>query len=369
MGSVISGLFGLGSSIIQSNATEDAANQQAQASEQATQAAAAATQGQQQLDQEGLDLSQYLQGIYQQDYAGLNPELGGIYNSELNSTGSQIPQADSSALAALMSPGTADAGAGTNALGMNQAVQSYLSNPGGTLSGINGVGGQSLGFYENEAQNGLNPQYAQNALSQSAAGDQSSINNIVNQLGPDANPNALIQNAQNQYLSQRTNLAGQFAGDSQQLANQAQGAAQSTAAGIDSQTMQMLQAAAQSGNSQAQQYLTNLTGAANLGSSLTSGVQGAVEGQQSYIPGVAQQLLNTGSQYGQAASQAAGMAQQDSTNASNIQANGAANNPFTGLASFFASNPNLFSSQQTQPSQVGQGLGSVDLSQFSTGDY
>jgi hypothetical protein len=196
--------------------------------------------------------SQYYQAPLASEAAGysnssnvISQLLGGNYSSLLGSGGNLAGQT----------------GINVNQLGQN--LTGYASNTGATnLAQQNPA---LSGFYQNEMQNGINPQYAQNAqnqLAQSAAQQQSNLRATA---APGQNIQAGMRDIQNNQLAQSANLAGNLAGQSQTFANQgAQGVA-GTASGLDAQTLSMLQAALSGGSGVNQDAIQNLISAISSG--------------------------------------------------------------------------------------------------------
>jgi hypothetical protein len=165
-------------------------------------------------------------------------------------------------------------------------------------------------FYKNEQQQGLNPQYAQNAQNQLGQANQQGMAEILRNAAPGTNTNALMQNLQSNFLQNSANLQGNLAGQSQNFANQgAQGLA-GTAGAADTQKLGLLQAgntAGQQGNASA---LQNLLTVLQQGQSAQSGAnsfmqQGGTDLQAAMnaLSGLSSQNAAQAQQFGQQAQQ------------------------------------------------------------------
>ena len=288
------------------------------------------------------------QGLFNQILAQLSP--GGGYGSIANSTqgllgplsgifGSMMGPGGAAAMTPQMmqqymtlanSPQALAAFTGINAPGLMQHATNYLNRPGQTnLAGMVpgamgqlapgqsalGLGGsQAADFYRGEMQNGLNPQFAQNAQNQLQQQFGTSVSDIMSRAAPGQNTGAMLESAQNQLLSSSANLGGQLAGMGQQYANQgAQGLVGTTGAmdqntlarimgqyqmagGLDAQKMQMLTQGAQMGSAYNQQQLGNVGQGAGMGMQALQGIQGLGQlgvGMNQFGMGAMQNMGNT----------------------------------------------------------------------------
>lgn len=304
-------------------------NAQKAANAQAQQAAEAQQKVQQQL----LNNIQQQQTEYNQQYA---PQLGNLskgLGQEASAANGMSGQLSHMLLQAGMDPSVISQITGIDAKQLTQNAVNYESNPGATQTGqvggnvvnqLGNVGGTNLAqqtpgilqAYQQEAQHGLNPQFAQNAQNQI----QQTLNQEEAQTRasqhPGQNIQGTIQNLQNQALSQSANLAGNLAGQSQQFQNIGlqglQGAAQGLdsqkssqliqqlqAAGvIDQQTMQMLQGAATGGNNFNQQQLGNLQSSNTAANDIYGALNNFVQSGQHNVQAGYGPLAGVGQQFG-----------------------------------------------------------------------
>jgi hypothetical protein len=251
-----------------------------------------------------------MQGQAGQDTA-LNGPLAGLWQSILGSggAGGMAPQDMAQFMQLAMNPQALAQLTGVNAGGLTQQATNYLSNPNatnlaqtepGVMNSLQGptslsqAGPQAEAFYRNEMQQGINPQYAQNAQNQLSQQYGSALNTLNAQARPGQNLGALQQQLTNSMLGASANLGGQLAGEGQQFSNQgAQGlvgtaqatdagqlqnlmAQLQTASGLDAQKMSMLTGAAQLGNSYNQTVLGDTQQAAGMGQNALAGAQGMV---------------------------------------------------------------------------------------------
>lgn len=371
--------------------------QSADAAKQARDAAASATDSQNQLNQQRLGISQQQIGNYNQNIQPLQAPLSGAESSLLGAAGN-----GGSALSSLLTglgsqQGAADT-TGIDPRGQFAALMQYLSNPqnqagiqtaqgqmgqygqlaggGSQLAGATpgaiggntaanaqaqGIDGSGIGFFQNEAQNGLNPQVQQNAFGRQQQSFDQSLNDIRNQAGGATNIGALINSLGLGQAQAQANLAGNIAGQDQTFRNEsmqsaigagdtglnqqiATGNANLSAAGtLDQQqidylmhqlsaaglvsdgTANSLNDAYKTGNAAQQQQLGNM-GLANTAN------QGALDQLMAYIlqgqnglTGADGIVSNIAGQYGSAAANAAQQAQYDQKTAMQ-------NNPFNALA-------------------------------------
>ena len=273
--------------------------------------------------------------------------------SGLQAPGQQSGQLASNYINQLGSPSTAG---GVNSPQLLQQLEQFLGNPqttaaqqqfGTTNANLNNTGGTNLAqqapglqsFYQNEMQNGINPQYAQNAQNQLTQQFQTSQNNILANARPGQNTTALEQEAQNNLLTQGANLGGQLAGESQQISQQGAQGAQQLASAQDQQKMQMLQQALQNagasteqinqfltqafqtGNQYQQQQIGNAGQAAQAGTSALDTIMNFINQKANFLPGVGSNAANLSENLGY-------QSQQGLANLSNNLAN---NNPFATL--------------------------------------
>lgn len=325
-------------------------------------AASQATNAQNQLIQQALlPAYQELLTNYQQNYAPLQGGVSSAYKSLLGSNAA--PQL--SQLSALLSadPAMMQKLTGINALGAGQNAVNYLSNPGATLSGLGGIGGnvlqgllgptalgaltpEAMSMFLNEAQTGLSPQTIGSALNTQEAATQSQINSLRNSIGAGTpNVGGLVKDLNLQGLQGLTGTESQLAGLNQQFQNQglqsALGAAggldaqtlqrllsaESTAGTIDTNTMNMLMQAAQLGGNINQGQFGNLLSGVNLQQGLLGDISNYTgQGINSLLGGTGG-ISNIANLYGQAAGGAANNAM-SLANAGNA----ATSNTFSGLA-------------------------------------
>lgn len=284
---ILGSLFGGTQQSQATNATANLANEEMQAAQQ--------TENQLSGGITGLNTSanSYLSGL---------PQLSSLYGSELGSAGvgGQAPGAALQYLQNAMSPSALSGQTGINAGGLANSALNYLSAPGST--NLASASPQASSFYANEMQNGLNPQVSQNAQSQLQQQYQTSLNSIDANAAPGQNTNAAQQAAQNSLLSNSTNLAGNLAGQSQQLMGQGAQGLLNSASGLDAQKQQMLTQAFGLGNQYNQQTLQNQQSGAQFGQSALNQAQNftstGLQPQESAL-GALQSLLGTQTQLGE----------------------------------------------------------------------
>lgn len=197
---------------------------------------------------------------------------------------------------------------GINANQLGQNFTNYASNTGGTnLAQQNPL---LSGFFQNEMQNGLNPQVAQNAQSQVSQQAAQQMADARAHAAPGQNLNAVNRDIQNNALAQSANLAGSLAGQSQNFMNTGAQGLGNTASGLDQQILNMLQQGAQYGQVVNTQALQNLLAAAGLGNTGLGSVgqfinQGnvGVGNYTSALTGMSEQAGNQAQQFGQQAAQ------------------------------------------------------------------
>lgn len=264
-----------------------------------------ALNNQSQLNNQILGQSNQLAATNSQFY---QPLLQGLSSAYGNNTGAISGGLSSGLGTALNSGGNLSGQTGVNPNQGLQQLTQYASQPGST--NLQGVTPGLQQFYQNEQNQGLNPQYAQNAQNQLGQASQQGMQNILAHAAPGTNTNALMQNNQSQLLQNSTNLQGNLAGQSQNFSNQgAQGVA-GTASSADSQKLGMLQAgntAGQQGNTQSlQNLLATLTQGQNSLNNSNSFMQQGNTNQQAAMnamAGIAQQNASQASQFGQQAQQ------------------------------------------------------------------
>lgn len=220
--------------------------------------------------------AQGVQGQTENAISGLEGEAGAYTSqlpglaqimSRLNSgAAAQAPGAASSYLNNAMSPQALAALTGINAGGLTSNATNYLSKPGST--NLSQVSPGVLSTYANMMVNGLNPQVQNNAQSQLQQQFQTSQANIDASALPGQNTAALNQEAQNNLLTQSTNLAGNLAGQNQAVRSQGASGLTSAASGLDAQTMQYLMQAAGLGTQYNQTVLGNQAAGAGFGQNL-----------------------------------------------------------------------------------------------------
>ena len=329
LGSILGAVTGIAGAISGNN-QQKAANAQA----------AAASAAQQQVQQQLLNNIQNQTKEYNQFY---QPQLGNLaqgLGGEAKVANQESAQLSQLLMQAGLDPSVISQITGIDAKQLTQNAINYESNPGATQTGqvggnvvnqLGNTGGTNLAqqtpgvlqAYQQEAKNGINPQFAQNAQNQIQQALTQQEAQTRASARPGENIQGTIQNLQNQALSQQANLAGNLAGQSQNFQNIGlqglQGAAQGLdtqkssqllqqlqAAGvIDAQTMSMLQNAASGGTNFNQQQLGNLQTSNNTANSIYNALSGFIgQGQGNVKAGYAP-LAGVADSYGQQATQAA----------------------------------------------------------------
>lgn len=313
---IIGGGLGLVGSVIGSNSQNHAA-------QQAQNAANTAAQGQNQLDSQLVNIYNQMAADYQKNYQPLEGPMGQMIGGM---EGSFNPQAlDQLTLGALTNPQERDALTGVPLQGITNGALNYFFNPGGTLSGVNGVGGQGLNYFANLAQNGMDPAVANNAYNNFSNNEQQSINSMRNSLGAGVpNVSGMLNDLNEQALQGRANLGSNLAAQDQGIRTQGMTNLLQTAGGIDQQTQAMLQQAYNMANQQSQQGVSNLQSAFGNGNDILSMIQNYIGQGRNILPGVASGIGGLANQYAQAGSSAA-------QNAQNLSTAAGQNNPFTAL--------------------------------------
>jgi hypothetical protein len=321
LGDIIGGVGNAAGAIEQGAAAQTAANSQAQVNNQ---------------DIQGL---QTLLNQYNQSYSpALSPtssditSLAGGAGSQANSLAQMFQQAG-------IDPAMISQITGLNADQLTQALTQYASNPGGTQLGqiapgdintLNNTGGTNLAaaspglssFYGAEQQNGINPQFASNAQDQLQQGYNQAVSNVQANAQPGQNTNSAIQAMFNSLLQNKTNLAGNLAGQSQTFANTGAAGVASTAQNLDTQgssqimdalqsalglntaTLGNLQAGSTAGQTVNQQQLGNIgTSSTSSQNVLTQIMNFINQGRSTLVPGIAAGN-NMASNLGQVASTA-----------------------------------------------------------------
>jgi hypothetical protein len=257
---------------------------------------------------------------YNQSYSPLVSPTSSGFGSELSGASGQLGSLSSILTQAGLDPSVISQITGINS---NQLSQNAISNDQNT-SGTNLAGATpgASSFYQNEMQNGINPQYAQNAQNQLQQNQNQQIAQAKASAAPGQNVNANIQSIQNAGLTNSANLAGNLAGQNQQIEQQGASGLLSSATNLDSQKQGMLQSAATAGNALNQQQISNLSTSANAGSSILSALQsfigqglGAEQTANSELGGVsgtaatsAASMQNQAQQYGASAANGLGSA-------------------------------------------------------------
>lgn len=331
----------------------DGANNQTHQGDIAAGNATNASNAQNQLIQQNLlpIYNQLLQNYNQNDQplqGGTASQFGGELGN-MNMGGSL-----GTAQNALMSPGGTDAFSGLNESQVLDNDLNYLQNTGGTnLSSIGGnamdmlatgaqigptqqQGQTALGFFNNEAQQGLSPATMGASINQYDNSSQQQINSMRNQLGSGMpNQAGSLSDLGEQQFAGRANLESQMAGQNQGFQNTAMQNAFSTAQGMDTTNQNMLQGAtniAGSLDQQQQQMMgqATATGQNAQQTDLSNMLQGMGLDQnsmtqlmqylnmgQSGLTGATSGIQGLANQYGQAATGAAGQAQGDYNAAGN----------------------------------------------------
>jgi hypothetical protein len=185
---------------------------------------------------------------------------------------------------AITSGGNQQGTTGVNQNAVGQQAINYDTNTSATnLSQANPA---LSSFYNSEMTGGLNQQTQLNAQNQLQQQEGQNVANLNNSAAPGVNQNNLKQQMQNSELTQSTNLAGSLAGQNQTTMQQgAQGVA-STAGGLDTQTMNMLQSALTGSSGLNTSSLTNLLSVLGLGTSAATAGTTATNDSNSALGGL-----------------------------------------------------------------------------------
>lgn len=264
-----------------------------------------------------------------QNQTNLNNQLGG-YVSQLANTNSsfyQTPLASTaqgySAASGAISPsigslysqvlGSGGDMSGTTGVNQNQTAQNltnYAGNTGGTQ--LAGANSSLQSFFQNLMQNGLSGQYQNNAMSQLSQGKAQNDSQIMASATPGQNTQAALRDNQNSFLSNRANLAGSLAGQSQNMSLQGAQGVGATASNLDAQNLNMLNTANTAGQGANSTALQNIiaalqqgqTGLNNSTSFVGQGQSGLTSGMNA-LSGMASQAGAQAAQFGQTAAQTA----------------------------------------------------------------
>lgn len=270
-----------------------------------------ASQAQQQANQQAIDNALGLTGIFQNNYAPAAAPTGAAYTQLAAGAGSQTNALAQQLINMGMNPSVVASITGINANQLGQQATSYLSNP--AASPLGQAYGGLQGYYQNEQQNGINPQFATNAQNQLQQNFQQSLNDLQSHAAPGQNLAGMQQQAQNSLLSNSANLAGNLAGQSQQYSQQGAQGLENLASLFGQQSATNMQNAATLGSNINQTQLVNAAGAqgtaANSLSSLlpflTQGY-GAQEGATNTLTGIGTQYGNLASNLFNATQKSAG---------------------------------------------------------------
>lgn len=116
------------------------------------------------------------------------------------------------------------------------ALLQALSNP-TTLNALRGYSSPLSSFFGGEMTHGLDPKFVGNQYSQLQQQGTQSLNDIISRLGPGANPAAAMRDTQNSLLQSSTNLAGNLAGENQQVEQSGAQGLQGLGTALDTTTM------------------------------------------------------------------------------------------------------------------------------------
>lgn len=285
-------------------------------------AAAQASAGQNALDQQLAQIYQQQLGNFTQNFQPLeNP----LYQQFASLIGSQnMGNLNTDIMSVLTNPAMRDAFTGIPMQGITGNTLSYLSNPGATMSGAGGVGGQSIPFFLQEAQQGIDPAVVGSQLNNLQNANLRQINSMRNSLGSGmANPEGMMRDLGYQSMGSQADLLSGIAGQDQAFKNNAMSTAQQIAGGLDAQTMQMLLNAYNIGNQQTQQGVSGLQQAGQTGQNNIQDLLNYLGLGNASLGAASSGMTNLANQYGAAGMNAA-------NNAANISAN--ATNPFSSLA-------------------------------------
>jgi hypothetical protein len=272
-------------------------------------AAQTAANSQAAVNNQDMQALQTLLNQYNQSYSPALGPTSSALTSAAGGAGSQENSLASMFQQAGINPAMLSQITGINADQLTQALTQYASNPSGTSFGqigagdvntLNNTGGTNLAaatpglsaFYSNEQQNGINPQFAQNAQDQLQQGYNQAIANTAANAQPGQNVNAAQQADFNTLLQQKTNLAGNLAGQSQQFANTgAQGVA-STAQNLDTQQTSQIMDALQSAFGLNTATLGNLNTASTAGQGVNQQQLGNIGTSATSSQNIIDQVMN-----------------------------------------------------------------------------
>lgn len=211
----------------------------------------------------------------------LNAPLQATTNALSGGIGALTPGYNSNISSLFGSNGNFASQTGVDANTQGSNLVNYASNTGGTQ--LSGANSGLQGFYQGEMSNGLNQQTQLNAQNQLNQQFQQSLNQTKAHAAPGQNINAAERQSKNDLLSASTNLAGNLAGQNQQTMQQgAQGLA-STASNLDSQKLNMLTQAFQTGQGMNSTQLQNILSILGFGqSTLNQGLGAAGQASSNY---------------------------------------------------------------------------------------
>lgn len=282
---------------------------------------------------------------YNSSYAPALAPLSSGINSEGNVASGDVGNLASMLLQAGMDPSTISQLTGVDASQITGNTLNYLQNTGGT--NLAGATPGASSFFQGEMQNGINPQYAQNAQNQIQQGLNQETQNAMAHAQPGQNVNALVKDLNNQALTQQTNLAGNLAGQNQQIMSQGAQGLLGAASGLDSQKAGMLQNAATGAQNFNQQAFGNLGTSTASAQGILSALQQFLGQGQSGVNSANSSLAGLMGNYQNAqnsAAQAAGAAGQGANGAFGSAANSLAGLfPMSSSASPLAASPGAVS--------------------------
>ena len=242
-------------------------------------------------------------GQFANQSMGLLGPLSGIMGNVLSGPGQMTPQMMQQYMTLANNPQALAQMTGINAPGLMRQATNYMGAPGQTnlaqmypgaaaqlqpgQSALNMAAPQSMDVFRQMAQQGLNPQFMLNAQNQLQQQFGTSVSDILSRAAPGQNTAGAMQAAQNQLLTGSSNLAGQLAGQSQQV--QMQGAQGLIGAGqvLDQNTLARIMGQAQLAGGLDQQTLDMLTQAANMSSAYNRQALGNVgQGAQMGMSGL-----------------------------------------------------------------------------------
>ncbi len=267
-----------------------------------------ALQNQSAINQQLSKYANQLAGTNSQYYQPMLPQLAQGFSGIAQAT---APGVQSGLQTLLGSQGNMQGLTGIDPNHIAQLLQQYASQPGATNVSQATPGLQS--FYQGQMQNGINPQFAQNAQNQLSQQSAQAMSDARAHAMPGQNMNALALANQDSLLQNSTNLAGSLAGQSQNFANQGAQGLGTTAGNFDTQKLGLLQAGqtgAQGLNTQAianylsalQQGQSSLNNANAFMNQGTSNLTGAMDA----MAGIAKQNADQASQFGAQAQQQQG---------------------------------------------------------------